>query len=130
MKAIVLLAVLLSVIIEPALSQSGNHNAGHSDLHEYYNKLYIPDKRWSKPGSCCRERIEFPNGEVVGDCRPVRAWLDDNGRWHAIADGREILIPDSKIIRDNQPPAPDGNSHLCMSLIGIVFCFVPGQAKI
>lgn len=130
MKAIVLLAVLLSVIIEPVLAQSGNHNAGHSDLHEYYNKLYIPDNRWPKPGSCCRERIEFPNGEVVGDCRPVRAWLDDNGRWHAIADGREILIPDSKIIRDNQPPAPDGNSHLCMSLTGIVFCFVPGQAKI
>ena len=76
------------------------------------------------------ERIEFPNGEVVGDCRQVRAWLDDNGRWRAIADGREILIPDSKIIRDNQPPAPDGNSHLCMSEVGVIFCFVPGQAKI
>lgn len=122
-----LLALLLPCI---ALAQSGNHNDGHLDLHEYYKNLYIPNTGHAVPGSCCRERIELPSGEVVGDCRPVRAWIDDSGVWHAIADGREVLIPDDKIIRSGQPPAPDGNSHLCMSQFGVIFCFVPGQPKI
>lgn len=128
MKATALLFALLLPCV--ALAQSGNHNDGHSDLHEYYKNLYIPNTGQAVPGSCCRERIEFPNGEVIGDCRPVRAWLDDDGIWHAIADGREVLIPDERIIRSGQPPAPDGNSHLCMSQFGVIFCFVPGQPKI
>jgi len=129
MKVIVLLFVLLF----PSgftMAQSGNHNDGHSELHDYYKKLYIPDNPNAAPGSCCNERIIFPNGTTIGDCRPVKAWLDDNGIWHAIADGEEIIIPDSKIIRDNQPPAPDGNSHACISSSGILYCFTPGQAKI
>ena len=128
MRIIALLLALLFPCV--ALAQSGNHNNDHLELHEYYKNLYIPNTERIIPGSCCRERIEFSNGEVVGDCRPVRAWMDDNGVWHALADGMEVLIPDDKIIRKDQPMAPDGNSHLCISPFGVIFCFVPGQAKI
>jgi hypothetical protein len=124
-------ALLLALLLpSAALAQSGNHNDGHSELHEYYRKLYIPDIPNAMPGSCCNERVILEDGTVVGDCRLVRAWLDDSGVWHAMADGEEVLIPDSKVIRDDQPMAPDGNSHLCMSSSGIIYCFVPGQAKI
>ena len=100
------------------------------ELHEYYRILRVPSIPDSVPGSCCNMRVTLPDGTVVGDCRPVRAWLDDSGVWHAIDDGEEIIIPDSSIIRDDQPPAPDGNSHLCKSISGTIYCFTPGQAKI
>lgn len=128
MKAIVLLFALL--MVTPVLAQSGNHNDGHSDLHEYYKNLFIPNLPEPAPGSCCRERIVWEDGTVTGDCRPVQAWMDLEGKWHARVGSIELIIPDDKIIRDGQPPAPDGNSHLCMSEIGVIYCFVPGQPKI
>ena len=128
MKVTALLLALL--LATPVLAQSGRHNDGHMELHEYYRILRVPSIPDSVPGSCCNMRVTLPDGTVVGDCRPVRAWLDDSGVWHAIDDGEEIIIPDSSIIRDDQPPAPDGNSHLCKSISGTIYCFTPGQAKI
>jgi hypothetical protein len=128
MKVTALLLALL--LATPALAQSGRHDDAHMELHEYYKNLRVPSVPDSAPGSCCNMRVILPDGTVVGDCRPVRAWLDDYGVWHAIDDGEEILIPDSSIIGGDQPVAPDGNSHLCRSTAGTIYCFVAGQPKI
>jgi hypothetical protein len=54
----------------------------------------------------------------------VRAYVGDDGQWHAIVQGEIVSIPWYTVLRH---AAPDGGSHLCMSTTGIVYCFVPGQ---
>jgi hypothetical protein len=122
--------VIASFIPAMAFAQSGLHNHGHSELHEYYKKLYIPDNPDRVPGSCCNLRVVHPDGSITGDCRPVRAWPDDDGIWHAYVDGRKILIPPEKIILKDQPMPEDGNAHLCMSEVGVVYCFIKPHVKI
>ena len=126
-KRIIVIATLIPAI---AFAQSGSHNHGHSELHEYYKKLYIPDIPEAIPGSCCNLRVVHPNGSITGDCRPVRAWPDDDGVWNAYVDGKKIRIPPEKMILKDQPMPLDGNAHLCMSEVGVVYCFIKPQVKI
>lgn len=107
----VLLAGLVVLLrIGAAAAQSGAHGENHAQHHDWYRDLRQP----GSGASCCS----------LQDCRPVRAYIGDDGQWRAIVDGEVVHIPGYAILRQS---APDGGSHLCMSAWGIVYCFVPGQ---
>lgn len=113
--AILLLAGLV-------LAQTGRHGDGHAEHHDWY-------QRHKQPGtsaSCCGARRVKPDGNVEGDCRPVRAFRTDDGFWHAVVDGRPIKMPRHVIL---QEAAPDGRAHLCMSESGTPLCFFEPQPK-
>lgn len=80
--------------------------------HDWYGTLEQPNG-----ASCCSDH----------DCRPVQAHMDDNGTWHAWVDGRQIDIPRERILEGIT--APDGNSHLCISESGLIYCFIRGVPK-
>ena len=94
----------------------GFHNHGHAENHDWYQKLNQPGTTYS----CC-------NGDKVGgDCRPTRAFLGDDGFWHAQIDGRWVTVPRRAVLGQM---APDGNSHICASKGGYIFCFIGGSPK-
>ena len=95
-----------------ALAQDGHHGMGHAEHHDWYKTLMSPQSG----ASCCDNR----------DCRPTRAYLDDEGTWRALLDGRWIAVPREKVLRTK---APDGNSHICANEFGMIYCFVGGVPK-
>ena len=54
-----------------ARAQSGNHGDGHAENHDWYQNLTQPDTGFS----CCNGSTS----SVEGDCRPTRAFLNNNG---------------------------------------------------
>jgi hypothetical protein len=95
---------------------SGFYGNGHAGNHDWYSKLKQPGTTYS----CC-------NGdEHGGDCRPTRAFLGNDGFWHAQVDGRWTTVPKRAEV---EQPAPDGNSHICASKGGYIFCFIGGSPK-
>ncbi|MBV9836259.1 MAG: hypothetical protein JO055_17705 [Alphaproteobacteria bacterium] len=110
---VTILATLL-LITAPLLSfaQSGQHGVGHAENHEWYMKLHHPQSG----ASCCNDR----------DCRPTRAFLDDNGAWRAQLNGKWVVVPKDAVLKTQ---APDGNSHICANEAGIIMCFVGGVPK-
>ena len=118
-----LLALLLSLIGAPAYAQSardggGHYGHGHAENHDWYKDLKRPGTNYS----CCNGSM---NG-VDGDCRPTRAYLGDDGVWRALINGRWVNVPPKTVLRDL---APDGRSHVCVSPIGIIHCFLGGSPK-
>lgn len=116
--------VLLPVIATPSQAQSGQHGAGHAEHHDWYKDKQSP----AFSHSCCNAQQTKPDGTVEGDCRPVRAFLADDGIWRAIVDGEPVpvSIPQATIMKEQ---APDGNAHLCMSKWRVVYCFWTPQPK-
>ncbi|MGE0424561.1 MAG: hypothetical protein AB7O88_20045 [Reyranellaceae bacterium] len=107
------LALVLALPLAPgAQAQDGQHGVGHAAHHEWYKTLISPQTG----ASCC-------NNE---DCRPTRAYVDDDGAWHALLDGQWISVPREKVLNTK---APDGNSHICANQFGMIFCFVGGVPK-
>jgi hypothetical protein len=112
-------------VINAAFSQDshgvdrGWHGQGHSENHDWYKELKQPGTGFA----CCNGTI---NG-VEGDCRPTRAYLNDDGHWYALLDGRWILVPPRAVLKQL---APDGSSHICASKSGMIFCFLGGSPKI
>jgi hypothetical protein len=103
--------------LTPPSNADGFYNHGHAEGHDWYSKLNQPGTTYS----CC-------NGDAHGgDCRPTRAFLGDDGFWHAQIDGRWVTVPSRAVV--NQL-APDGNSHICASKGGYIFCFIGGSPKI
>ena len=80
--------------------------------HDWYGDLKQPGTGYS----CC-------NGE---DCRPTRAYRDADGIWHAWVNGKEVTVPRHLVL---EKVAPDGNSHICASKSGTIYCFVGGVPK-
>ena len=97
----------------------GTHGHGHAENHDWYQELKQPGTGFS----CCNGTS---NG-VEGDCRPTRAYLNDDGNWHALIDGRWIPVPPRVVLKKL---APDGNSHICASKAGLIYCFIGGSPKI
>jgi hypothetical protein len=64
--------------------------------------------------------------DVEGDCRPTRAYLHDDGQWRALVDGKWIIVPARAVLKQL---APDGNSHICASKSGAIYCFLGGSPK-
>jgi hypothetical protein len=119
--ALALLAVVLLIFAcEPGWGQSGNHNDGHSERHDWYLHLKQPHTGHS----CC---TRMSNDGKSGDCRPVRAWLDDDGTWIAVVDGRQMRVPEHVIIRTPGANHEPIYAHACVSAYGLWWCFlIPG----
>ena len=101
-----------------AFAQVGTHGEGHAENHDWYRELKQPGTNMS----CCNGTM---NG-IEGDCRPTRAYIDDNGIWHALMDGRWEIIPPRVVL---QSLAPDGGSHICANRSGTIYCFMGGSPK-
>ncbi|MBX3502500.1 MAG: hypothetical protein KF889_23900 [Alphaproteobacteria bacterium] len=102
------------VIAAPLLSyaRSGDHGAGHAEHHDWYRQLLHPNTGVS----CCGDR----------DCRPTRAYVDDNGAWRAQLNGAWVKVPRAAVLSTR---APDGNSHICATDAGVILCFIGGVPK-
>jgi hypothetical protein len=115
MESAMRVTVLASLLVAAPLAvfaQSGDHGVGHAENHEWYKKLLHPNSG----ASCCDNR----------DCRPTRAYVDDDGAWQAQLDGRWVEVPKDAVLRTR---APDGNSHICANEAGIILCFIGGEPK-
>jgi len=113
MKRVTYALIFLLLSTGHASSQSGNHGDGHAEHHDVY-------RAWVRPGtgmSCC-------NNE---DCRPTRAYMEEDGLWRAWDGERWLIIPPHALLPADS--AKDGRSHLCSSSVGTVFCFSPAQPK-
>jgi hypothetical protein len=97
----------------------GRHGQGHAEHHDWYQQLKQPGTGFS----CCNGTT---NG-VEGDCRPTRAYLNDDGAWYAFLDGRWVPVPPRVVLKQL---APDGRSHICASKSGLIYCFLGGSPKI
>lgn len=119
-----ILFVVMMVGIPVVRGQTGHHGHGHAENHDWYKGLMQPNGL----SSCCSKLL--PDG--TGDCRPVRAYLAADGQWRAQVDGRQIVIPTDKVLRNPDGSAlvaPDGNSHACVSAHGVVHCFIGAVPK-
>ncbi len=96
----------------------GQHGQGHAENHDWYKELKQPGTGYS----CCNGTV---NG-IEGDCRPTRAYLQDDGTWRALIDGRWVEVPPRVVLKQL---APDGNSHICASRSGLIYCFLGGSPK-
>jgi hypothetical protein len=111
-------------ILTPAFSQDshrpdhGLRSEGHAENHDWYQELKQPGTGFS----CCNGTI---NG-VEGDCRPTRAYLNDDGQWYALLEGRWVVVPPRVVLKQL---APDGRSHICASRSGLIYCFLGGSPK-
>jgi hypothetical protein len=97
----------------------GRHGQGHAENHDWYQQLKQPGTGFS----CCNGTT---NG-IEGDCRPTRAYLNDDGNWYALLDGRWVPVPPRVVLKQL---APDGSSHICASKSGLIYCFLGGSPKI
>jgi hypothetical protein len=124
-QPVVLSFVLLATLsLGPrALSQTGNHGDGHAENHDWYRELKQPGTNMS----CCNGTMNGIEGNSIeGDCRPTRAYVDDNGTWRALIDGRWTRVPPRAVL---QNLAPDGRSHICANRTGTIYCFMGGSPK-
>jgi hypothetical protein len=97
----------------------GRYGQGHAENHDWYQELKQPGTGLS----CCNGTI---NG-IEGDCRPTRAYLNNDGLWYAFLNGRWVPVPPRVVLKQL---APDGSSHICASKSGMIFCFLGGSPKI
>jgi hypothetical protein len=96
----------------------GTRNIGHAENHDWYKDLKQPGTGYS----CCNGTA---NG-IDGDCRPTRAYLQDDGTWKAMVNGHWMPVPPRVVL---QRLAPDGNSHICAGKSGMIYCFIGGSPK-
>ena len=96
----------------------GNHGEGHAEGHDWYKELKQPGTGYS----CCNGTTDGREG----DCRPTRAYLTEEGVWKALIDGQWVQVPPRVVLKQL---APDGNSHICASRSGLVYCFIGGSPK-
>ena len=82
-----------------ARAQDGQHGQGHAENHDWYKDLKQPQTGYS----CCNGRT----GTTDGDCRPTRAYLNDDGMWYALLDGQWVPVPPRVVLKQL---APDGSS--------------------
>jgi hypothetical protein len=108
----------------PARAQDAHHQAqgeygqGHAENHDWYKDLKQPGTGYS----CCNGRTATSEG----DCRPTRAYQNDDGMWYALLNGRWVPVPPRVVL---QQLAPDGRSHICASRSGMIYCFLGGSPK-
>jgi hypothetical protein len=96
----------------------GQRGQGHAENHDWYRELKQPGTGYS----CCNGR----SATSEGDCRPTRAYLNDDGMWYALLNGRWVPVPPRVVL---QQLAPDGRSHICASKSGMIYCFLGGSPK-
>jgi hypothetical protein len=92
---------------------SGRHGDGHAQMHDIY-KLWTPPLNPNT--SCCDD----------SDCRPTRAFVDDEGHWRAWNGAMWLQVPQDRVLPPNH--AGDGRSHLCEKE-QFIYCFAPGEIR-
>jgi len=92
---------------------SGQHGDGHAQMHDIY-KLWTPPLNPNT--SCCDD----------SDCRPTRAFVDDEGYWRAWNGVLWLQVPQDRVLPPNH--AGDGRSHLCEKE-QFIYCFAPGEIR-
>ena len=97
---------------QPA-GHSGRHGDGHAQMHDKY-KLWHPPL--NSGTSCCDN----------SDCRPTRAFVDDDGHWRAWNGVTWLVVPQDRVLPPNY--AGDGRSHLCEKE-QFIYCFAPGEIR-
>ncbi len=113
-------AAVQSLAQQPPQSEgpSGHYGRGHAENHDWYKDLKQPGTGYS----CCNGTTDGREG----DCRPTRAYLTEDGTWKALVDGRWVPVPPRVVLKQL---APDGNSHICASRAGLIYCFLGGSPK-
>ena len=101
-----------------ARAQDDHWGHGHAENHDWYKDLRQPDSGYS----CCNGSTDGRDG----DCRPIRAYLNDDGVWYALLDGRWVPVPPRVVLKQL---APDGRSHICASRGGMIYCFLGGSPR-
>ena len=96
----------------------GHYGQGHAENHDWYKELKQPSTGYS----CCNGRCN----SIEGDCRPTRAYINDDGMWYALLDGRWVPVPPRVVLKQL---APDGRAHICASKSGMIYCFLGGSPK-
>ena len=93
----------------------GSFGCGHAEHHDQYKNW----KRESTGMSCCNE----------GDCRPTRAYQDEDGHWHAWTGRTFVVVPDSALLKPDI--LKDGRSHVCSPKYDgtVIYCFSPTGQK-
>jgi hypothetical protein len=116
--AAILAAFILAFATAPkARAQDNGHDLHHAD---HYSK-------WKQPGtdaSCCNGK-ETKDGQTTGDCYPTTAEVRAGSWWAKTDDGRWVIVPDDRILRERNPDVE--RAHLCFNY-GRVLCFVPPSA--
>lgn len=117
-----LILILLALVfgagrISCYAQEMGDHGVGHAENHDWYRDL-----KSNEGYSCCNGTA---NG-IEGDCRPTRAYLQDDGMWKALVDGKWVNVPPRTVLKRL---APDGNSHICAAKSGTIYCFIGGSPK-
>lgn len=92
---------------------SGRHGDGHAQMHDIY-KLWTPPLNPNT--SCCDD----------SDCRPTRAFVDDEGHWRAWNGAMWLQVLQDRVLPPNH--AGDGRSHLCEKE-QFIYCFAPGEIR-
>ncbi|HTR86201.1 MAG TPA: hypothetical protein VMI56_17085 [Reyranella sp.] len=112
------LVMTCSLIARAQDAGPGDHGFRHRQNHDWYKDLRQPGTGYS----CCNGTVDG----TEGDCRPTRAYLGDDGAWHALVDGHWVNVPPRVVLKTL---APDGNSHICASKSGTIYFFIGGSPK-
>lgn len=78
--------------------------------------------------SCCPGHGAPPMGGPP-ECRPIRAYVDDDHWVVILEDGRRVAVPPDAVLRI---PSPDGRSHYCGKrgpMGALPYCFSPGEIR-
>jgi len=118
MAGVTALVFSFSFALAPeAFAQSAEHSGRHGDGHTQMHDIY---KLWTPPlnpnTSCCDN----------SDCRPTRAFVDNEGHWRAWNGVLWLQVPQDRVLPPNH--AGDGRSHLCEKE-QFIFCFAPGEIR-
>ena len=74
------------------------YGQGHAENHDWYKELKQPGTGFS----CCNGR----SATSEGDCRPTRAYLNDDGMWYALLNGRWVPVPPRVVLQAARPRRP------------------------
>lgn len=92
----------------------GIRECSQAKAHDIYGSWHVPGNPKS---SCCND----------SDCRPTRAYVDEEGRWRAWDGFMWLVVPPERVLPTDY--AHDGRSHLCAKS-GFVYCFSPTGPRI
>jgi len=79
------IAGVLAAAVSARAQSIGGHDNGHAENHDWYKELKQPGTGYS----CCNA----DTAASPGDCRPTRAYLQDDGTWRAIVNDQWVLVP-------------------------------------